>query len=170
MTGYRGGLSTDRGEDWRDDAECRDSDPELHFPVSTRPADAEPAKAVCRRCPVVADCLSWALETRQMHGVWGGLDEAERGRILRRKQPHTDERVAAALRDTRSWQAVQALRLSGLPLEVQRLAACGLSDGEIAQRVQRSARQVERIRRSHNIPSGYRLRPPLPVPRRTAAS
>jgi len=36
------------------------------------------AKAVCAQCPVRSECLEWALETAQPHGVWGGLDEQER--------------------------------------------------------------------------------------------
>jgi WhiB family transcriptional regulator, redox-sensing transcriptional regulator len=42
---------------------------------------AEKAKAVCADCPVRRDCLEWAIETDQPHGVWGGLDEVERGRL-----------------------------------------------------------------------------------------
>lgn len=48
---------------WRDRAACRDEDPELFFPIgSTGPAlrQIEEAKAVCRRCPVVDDCLRYA--------------------------------------------------------------------------------------------------------------
>lgn len=67
--------------DWRHRAACRDEDPELFFPIGTTgPAlvQVEEAKAVCRRCGVVDDCLAWALETGQEAGVWGGLSEDER--------------------------------------------------------------------------------------------
>jgi WhiB family transcriptional regulator, redox-sensing transcriptional regulator len=67
--------------DWRHRAACRDVDPELFFPVGTTgPAadQVEQAKAVCRGCPVSATCLSWALDTGQDSGVWGGLTEEER--------------------------------------------------------------------------------------------
>lgn len=67
--------------DWRHRAACRDEDPELFFPIGTSgPAllQVEQAKAVCRRCPVTAECLSWALETGQDAGVWGGMSEDER--------------------------------------------------------------------------------------------
>ncbi|MHB2022493.1 MAG: WhiB family transcriptional regulator [Mycobacteriales bacterium] len=73
--------------DWRDEAACRDEDPELFFPVgSTGPALAQirQAKAVCSRCAVIEPCLSWALESGQESGVWGGLSEDER-RLLRRR-------------------------------------------------------------------------------------
>lgn len=73
--------------DWRHRAVCRDEDPELFFPVGNAgPALAQiaEAKTVCRRCPVVADCLAWALESGQDAGVWGGMSEDER-RALKRK-------------------------------------------------------------------------------------
>jgi WhiB family redox-sensing transcriptional regulator len=67
--------------DWRHDSACRDEDPELFFPIgNTGPAllQIEEAKAVCRRCDVIDECLQWALETGQDAGVWGGLSEDER--------------------------------------------------------------------------------------------
>lgn len=72
--------------DWRNDAACRDEDPELFFPVGTSgPALSQiaAAKTVCRRCPVSSACLQWALESGQDAGVWGGADEDER-RALKR--------------------------------------------------------------------------------------
>jgi hypothetical protein len=50
--------------DWRHNAVCREEDPELFFPIgNTGPAllQIEEAKAVCRRCPVMEQCLQWAL-------------------------------------------------------------------------------------------------------------
>src|SRR4030081_88518 len=73
--------------DWRHRAACRDEDPELFFPIGTSgPAvlQVEQAKAVCRRCSVVDDCLQWALETGQDAGVWGGMSEEERRAVKRR--------------------------------------------------------------------------------------
>lgn len=73
--------------DWRHEARCRNEDPELFFPIGTTgPAasQVEQAKVVCRRCSVVGDCLTWALETSQESGVWGGTSEDER-RALRRR-------------------------------------------------------------------------------------
>jgi WhiB family transcriptional regulator, redox-sensing transcriptional regulator len=67
--------------DWRDRAACCAVDPELFFPVgSTGPAldQLADAKSVCHRCPVIGECLAWALGTDQRSGVWGGLSEAER--------------------------------------------------------------------------------------------
>ncbi len=85
--------------DWRHKAICRDEDPELFFPPvgTSGPAIAQvaDAKLVCARCPVTADCLSWALESGQDAGVWG---RHERGRASRteasyRTHPHPEQRL-----------------------------------------------------------------------------
>jgi WhiB family redox-sensing transcriptional regulator len=82
--------------DWRHRAICRDEDPELFFPIgNTGPAllQIEQAKAVCRRCPVIQECLTWALESGQDAGVWGGLSEDER-RALKRRNARARARLA----------------------------------------------------------------------------
>jgi WhiB family transcriptional regulator, redox-sensing transcriptional regulator len=82
--------------DWRHRALCRDEDPELFFPIgNTGPAllQIEEAKAVCRRCPVVSECLSWALDSGQDAGVWGGMSEDERRALKRRGVRHRTARV-----------------------------------------------------------------------------
>jgi hypothetical protein len=74
---------------WRKTAACRDEDPELFFPAGNTGPYAhqiEEAKAVCRRCPSIDVCGQWALDTGQDSGIWGGLSEAERRTILRRRR------------------------------------------------------------------------------------
>jgi WhiB family redox-sensing transcriptional regulator len=71
-------------DDWRDVASCRDTDPDLFFPVGTTgPAieQIENAKAVCRECPALVPCLEYALTTNQDSGVWGGTSEEERRKL-----------------------------------------------------------------------------------------
>lgn len=70
--------------EWRQRAACRDSDVELFFPTTEEEAAAP--KAICATCPVRDECLEWALATRQNDGVWGGLTDAERRRLRRRRQ------------------------------------------------------------------------------------
>ncbi|MFF1547883.1 WhiB family transcriptional regulator [Streptomyces sp. NPDC058291] len=72
--------------EWLRAAACVGEDPELFFPVGTTgPAlrEAAEAKRVCARCPVSAECLSYALGTAQTSGVWGGAGEDERAELLR---------------------------------------------------------------------------------------
>lgn len=45
--------------------------------------DRYQARELCNSgCPVKDQCLKWALEARQIWGVWGGLDEGELRRAL----------------------------------------------------------------------------------------
>jgi WhiB family transcriptional regulator, redox-sensing transcriptional regulator len=74
-------------DDWRDQSACRDTDPDLFFPVGTTGPAIEQianAKAVCRVCDVQKQCLEYALTTNQDSGIWGGTSEEER-RALRRQ-------------------------------------------------------------------------------------
>ncbi|MGD6742562.1 WhiB family transcriptional regulator [Streptomyces sp. BH106] len=78
--------------EWLDSAACADEDPDVFFPVGTTgPAmdDVEAAKEVCRRCPVIMECLRWAVATEQTTGVWGGTSEVERARLLRAERRRT---------------------------------------------------------------------------------
>lgn len=71
-------------DDWRERAACRDTDPDLFFPVGTTgPAveQIEVAKSVCRICESQGDCLEFALATNQESGVWGGTSEDERRKL-----------------------------------------------------------------------------------------
>lgn len=74
---------------WRDKAACLGEDTERFFPLGTTgPAldQVEAAKAVCRQCPVVTQCLEWALVNNQQDGVWGGLSEDQRRTLRRSRQ------------------------------------------------------------------------------------
>ena len=71
-------------DDWRDSAACRDTDPELFFPIGTTGMaldQIEAAKAVCQACAAQAPCLEFALATNQESGVWGGASEEERRKL-----------------------------------------------------------------------------------------
>jgi WhiB family redox-sensing transcriptional regulator len=78
-------ASTDWSDaDWRTQAACRNIEPDLFFPLGrTREAlvHIEEAKAVCRGCPVHAECLEFALANNLEDGVWGGTSEDERRRL-----------------------------------------------------------------------------------------
>jgi WhiB family redox-sensing transcriptional regulator len=73
--------------DWHA-AACRDEDPEAFFPVGEgqyASAQVAAAKAVCARCPLVGQCLNWALTAGIVEGIWGGQTEQERRKLRR---PH----------------------------------------------------------------------------------
>jgi WhiB family transcriptional regulator, redox-sensing transcriptional regulator len=95
---------TDFATDWRAAGACRSADPELFFPVATGVAVAasqmRKAQLICAGCGVRQQCLDFAMESGEMHGVWGGTTPEERIRarraLLRRRRTH------------RSWQEVRA--------------------------------------------------------------
>lgn len=72
--------------DWVDQGLCSTHpNPELWFPE--RGAATEPAKAICRACPVQTDCLTYAITNGEKHGIWGGKSERERRRYRKNTQP-----------------------------------------------------------------------------------
>ena len=82
--------------DWQLHGACRGQDPDTFFHPEgergpRRRSREAAAKAVCGRCPVVAQCAAHALAVREPYGVWGGMSEDDRERILTR-----DRRLASA--------------------------------------------------------------------------
>ena len=74
---------------WRADARCR-KDSAVHFFAPghlERREDKQrreaAARALCAVCPVRVECLDYALVVQEPHGIWGGLNELERRRLLR---------------------------------------------------------------------------------------
>jgi WhiB family redox-sensing transcriptional regulator len=71
-------------DDWREVAECRDTDPDLFFPIGTTGQaieQIEAAKDVCFECEARDACLEFALATNQESGVWGATSEEERRKL-----------------------------------------------------------------------------------------
>lgn len=83
MTAFRGDFN------WQNQAACRGPQAAAFFP----PPETEPrkvrarredrAKAICSQCNVRESCLDYALSIRERHGVWGGLGEVERRKIIK---------------------------------------------------------------------------------------
>ncbi|GAA2154948.1 WhiB family transcriptional regulator [Kitasatospora kazusensis] len=74
--------------DWQSRGSCGRADTALFFhPAGERDTEhqerEEAAKAVCAPCPVRIECRRHALQTREPFGVWGGLTEDERHRLVR---------------------------------------------------------------------------------------
>ena len=65
-------------EDWRERAACRDTDPDLFFPIGSTGLAVDQIRAEAR-----TECLEFALLSNQESGVWGGATEDERRRIRR---------------------------------------------------------------------------------------
>ena len=71
----------DRDQNWRAHGLCSGTDADLWFAVGA--VEHKEAKRICRRCPVQAQCLAYAMEAPVDHGIWGGLTERERRRFRR---------------------------------------------------------------------------------------
>lgn len=65
------------------DGLCAQTDPEAFFPE--KGGSTREAKATCRRCDVTHDCLVYALESDQRHGIWGGTSESDRRKLKKRR-------------------------------------------------------------------------------------
>ena len=76
---------------WRVDAQCRSKNA-VHFfapPESEareiKRARESQARALCGACKVQPQCLDYALTVQEPHGIWGGMTEVERRKVLRRR-------------------------------------------------------------------------------------
>ncbi|HEV7208322.1 MAG TPA: WhiB family transcriptional regulator [Mycobacteriales bacterium] len=86
--------------DWQLRGNCRAADPAMFFHPEgergpRRDARERAAKAVCRTCPVLERCATHALAAQEPYGIWGGMSEHERGRILARTRRRTVPRAVA---------------------------------------------------------------------------
>jgi WhiB family transcriptional regulator, redox-sensing transcriptional regulator len=61
---------------WMDSGACRRMTARTFF--LERGDSSAAARAVCRGCSVVGECLAYALEDETLVGVWGGTSERER--------------------------------------------------------------------------------------------
>lgn len=73
-----------QGLKWQVDGLC--AQPEhLHEADNFFSADPDKkysAKILCSACPVRGQCIKWALENKEIWGIWGGKDENEIRRTL----------------------------------------------------------------------------------------
>lgn len=81
------------GQEWRLEALCAETDPEVFFPAAGR--SPKPALRICRLCDVREACLDDALALRDSddYGIRGGMSERQRNRI-RRARAHARRHLA----------------------------------------------------------------------------
>jgi WhiB family redox-sensing transcriptional regulator len=74
---------------WRAGAECQAENATYFYAPSHFERKPEKdqregvARALCRQCKVQDQCLNYSLTVAESHGIWGGLNELERKRLLR---------------------------------------------------------------------------------------
>jgi WhiB family redox-sensing transcriptional regulator len=80
-------------QEWQVRAACRGPQAVMFFPPASFERKDEKvererrAKDVCSSCSVRRDCLDYALRIREPHGIWGGLNEAERRVLIAAREP-----------------------------------------------------------------------------------
>lgn len=73
-------LAGERRLSWVAQAVCRSADPDELFVTG---AAQKRAAVICRQCPVVTQCLVDALDNEIEFGVWGGMTERQRRKLIR---------------------------------------------------------------------------------------
>ena len=74
--------------DWLAAGACLEEDPDLFYPVATGVVGARQAgeaQQICARCRVRRECLEFAINSYETHGVWGGTTPEERVRLRRQR-------------------------------------------------------------------------------------
>lgn len=70
-------------ETWVEDALCAQTDPEIFHPDKGQ--SSFPARLICRKCAVRAECLDYALR-HNVTGVWGGKSEHQRRKMKQERR------------------------------------------------------------------------------------
>lgn len=76
---------------WQANGACRGEDSNLFFYEDQERGPSKDkriasAKAICETCTVKTECLEFALQINEQHGIWGGTTPEERYTIKRRRQ------------------------------------------------------------------------------------
>jgi WhiB family transcriptional regulator, redox-sensing transcriptional regulator len=146
------------GGDWRDQAACRDADPQLFdFDPETDPESmAEPAKRICAGCQVRTACLSYALSQPvddDCIGIYGGLTPSER----------TDRRAREAKHDfpagRRPWRLAADPAFARISFDL----ATGIGVEGTAEALGVTGRTLQRAWRRHGLGPHPAGRPSQPA-------
>ena len=71
------------GNDWWKSANCKESDRRTMY--SNTAERIEKSREICRKCPVIQDCLNYALAMNEVnYGMYGVKTPAERKEMLKR--------------------------------------------------------------------------------------
>lgn len=96
------------------DAVCSTADPVLWFPENSTKYDR--AFRICASCPVQRECLKFSFDNREEFGIWGGVGESQRAKLLKTyvaRNQKDRERMIDRIMDERNefiadiWDAVR---------------------------------------------------------------
>jgi WhiB family transcriptional regulator, redox-sensing transcriptional regulator len=61
---------------------CNETNSELFFPDEyTDVMAVEKARTICRSCPLINECIAYAIEIPSLEGIWGGTTPRQRIRM-----------------------------------------------------------------------------------------
>lgn len=90
MPRFRNLTPTSEFWSWRDDGACLGHDDLFYSaedePKGERRRKEARAKTICETCPVLKTCRQFAMESKELYGVWGGLTETERHKLAGRQR------------------------------------------------------------------------------------
>jgi len=69
---------------WMEDAACKGTATDVFFPLQWQ--SIKPAERICSRCPVIEECLGYAIANEEWYGIWGGLSENRRRGLIKQKR------------------------------------------------------------------------------------
>jgi WhiB family redox-sensing transcriptional regulator len=134
---------------WQDSAACRGEDPELFFSqdpgtgaglaafAAAEQARIRKAGAICRACPVRAECGRFAAGTGQRFGIWAGIDRE-------RVRPAAPEPPVTCSKGLHLMTAENTKHVAGTSRV--RCRAC-LRDSDRRTRASRETRKTRTVRR-----------------------
>lgn len=109
--------------------------------VRVKDATTKDLKELCTHCPVISQCLEYALADPGRKGVWGGTSDYDRNKIRKARQE--------ARSGTRSRNAAPAsARSQTLALrnaQIREMVAKGADPADIAKQYKLSLRTIKRV-------------------------
>lgn len=117
--------------DWKARGLCAQTFPDAFFPE--KGGSTREAKRICQGCEVRGECLASALANNEKWGIWGGMSERERRKVIadERRRVNQTSQPAREQRDA----TIVALGTSGAPVRW------------VAEQAGVSARTVLRVRK-----------------------
>jgi len=96
------------------DAACRGLSPELFY-LEQGESTISTTIQICGECPVRLECLMYAAETHEIHGIWGGVSPRARrpgqlARTIKKVERDIARRKAMTLEGEQRRRAMKAIR------------------------------------------------------------